>query len=75
MPCTQPPFPTRCNMVGLCVDLMALFCAPSYPACAGATCGTPCTLCDPADPGCMEPPGLKACDFLGLCAPLPVACP
>jgi len=41
-------------------------CAP-YDPCLGSACGDPCTVCDPADPDCVETQELKACNALGVC--------
>ena len=39
-----------------------------YNPCAGLGCGVSCTVCDPQDPTCMEPPPSgKACNRSGLC--------
>src|SRR5258706_227333 len=38
-----------------------------YQACAGKTCGDTCTICDPADPSCIETAVLKACDRSNAC--------
>ncbi len=38
-----------------------------YQPCAGKTCGDTCTVCDPADTGCVETADLKLCDAAGQC--------
>jgi hypothetical protein len=38
-----------------------------YEPCAGKSCGTACTVCDPADKGCVETAVVKACDAAGAC--------
>ncbi len=51
-----------------CLPLFA--CGPienDYDPCEGASCGDPCTLCDPADPDCVETMDLKVCGADGLC--------
>jgi hypothetical protein len=33
-----------------------------YNGCAGKACGVACTVCDPHDTACVEPPGAKMCN-------------
>jgi hypothetical protein len=33
-----------------------------YNGCAGKACGVACTVCDPHDTTCIEPPGAKMCN-------------
>jgi hypothetical protein len=40
---------------------------PAYAPCAGKKPGASCTLCDPADTGCIETAVLKTCDASGTC--------
>lgn len=35
--------------------------------CGGLDCGDSCVWCDPAIPGCVEPPGNKVCSRFGFC--------
>jgi hypothetical protein len=52
-------------------------CVVSYPRCdgydpcQGKACGSPCTVCDPRDTGCVETAVLKFCDAGGACGPHP----
>ena len=48
--------------------------APHYDPCAGKACATPCTVCDPHDTGCVEPPGSKQCNAHQQCVTTPI-CP
>jgi len=41
---------------------------PPYDPCAGKSCGDRCTICDPADPDCVETSVLKQCQPDGTCA-------
>jgi hypothetical protein len=36
--------------------------AAHYNGCAGKACGVACTVCDPHDAACIEPPGAKMCN-------------
>lgn len=38
-----------------------------YDPCAGLSCGSMCSLCDPNDPDCMETGEIKACNHAGGC--------
>ena len=40
-----------------------------YEPCLGKACGDACTLCDPADPDCVEDQVTKACNSEGVCEP------
>jgi hypothetical protein len=48
--------------------------APHYDPCVGKACATPCTVCDPHDASCVEPPGSKQCNAHQQCVATPV-CP
>lgn len=48
---------------------------PSYQACAGKSCGDSCTICDPADPNCVESAELKYCQADNTCSGLQPECP
>jgi len=48
--------------------------APHYDPCAGKACATPCTVCDPHDTTCVEPPGSKQCNAHQQCVTTPI-CP
>jgi hypothetical protein len=48
--------------------------APHYDFCVGKACATPCTVCDPHDTTCAEPPGSKQCNAHQQCVATPV-CP
>lgn len=41
---------------------------PDYDPCDGKTCGDSCTICDPADPNCVETAVLKVCQADGTCS-------
>ena len=43
--------------------------------CANKSCGDPCTVCAPDEPGCVEPAGVKECSPAGVCEPAPAQCP
>jgi hypothetical protein len=47
---------------------------PHYDPCAGKACGVACTLCDPHDVQCIEPPGNKVCNPHQQCVTA-VVCP
>jgi hypothetical protein len=49
-------------------------CPPPYEPCAGKACGDSCTVCDPADPDCVETDVLKFCQPDGACSPLQPTC-
>lgn len=69
----NPAYPSQFAS-GACMESTYGLCG-DYQPCAGLTCGWPCTLCDPADPNCVEPdPQLKTCSAQGACGP-PEACP
>ena len=40
-----------------------------YDPCEGRACGEECTLCDPANPDCIETAVVKYCDMDGQCVP------
>lgn len=40
----------------------------NYDPCAGKTCGASCTICNPADIGCVETAVLKRCTSAGVCS-------
>jgi hypothetical protein len=44
-------------------------CAPPYQPCAGKACGENCTICNPADPDCVETAVVKYCTADGSCTP------
>lgn len=46
----------------------------SYDPCAGKVCGASCTVCDPADPSCVETAVVKSCDAGGSCVTGQVSC-
>jgi hypothetical protein len=48
--------------------------AGHYDPCAAKSCGAPCTVCDPHDPHCVEPPGQKQCNAHDQCVTTPI-CP
>src|SRR6476619_4363092 len=48
--------------------------APHYDPCVGKACTTPCTVCDPHDATCVEPPGSKQCNAHQQCVTTPI-CP
>lgn len=39
-----------------------------YDPCAGKKCGASCTICNPADIGCVETAVLKNCTVAGVCS-------
>jgi hypothetical protein len=41
--------------------------AAHYNGCAGKGCGVACTVCDPHDTSCVEPPGAKQCNPHEMC--------
>jgi hypothetical protein len=48
--------------------------AAHYNGCAGKGCAVACTICDPHDTACVEPPGTKECNAHEQCVTAPV-CP
>jgi hypothetical protein len=46
----------------------------AYVPCAGKACGDACTVCDPADPNCMETAVVKQCNAAGTCDAAPAQC-
>jgi hypothetical protein len=48
--------------------------AAHYDPCAAKSCGAPCTVCDPHDAHCVEPPGQKQCNAHDQCVTTPI-CP
>lgn len=47
--------------------------SPGYQPCKDVC--PVCSLCDPADPDCVEPPGTRHCQTDGTCTPGYVPCP
>ena len=41
--------------------------ATHYNGCLGKVCGVACTVCDPHDTACVEPPGSKQCNPHEMC--------
>src|SRR6185503_421961 len=39
-----------------------------YDPCAGKACGDLCSLCDPAEPNCVEPTVIMTCTATGQCS-------
>ncbi|MCK6550766.1 hypothetical protein L6R52_33320 [Myxococcota bacterium] len=39
----------------------------TWDSCAGSVCGAACTICEPGDGACVEPPGTFACSAAGAC--------
>ena len=46
-----------------------------YEPCIGKICGASCTLCDPHDLTCTEPPGTKSCNLHNQCSATEPMCP
>ena len=57
--------PTSDCVNGQCVGSFPS--CPGYDPCAGKLCGEPCTICDPADPNCVQPAVEMYCDDLAQC--------
>jgi hypothetical protein len=61
--CDRPFSPsgiTVCDGQGACVPPeKATACPGGWDACGGASCGTPCSLCDPLDAGCWPEQALQ----------------
>lgn len=49
------------------VEAKAVAQRPPYDPCAAKSCGQGCTVCDPADRGCVETAVLKQCSREGKC--------
>ena len=76
-PCPLPPDEYySCDETGACLPGGAA-CPPCkngepycpYNTCLGQPCGTPCKVCDPKDPGCVEPMEPAVCSASGECLP------
>ena len=68
----------QCGADGMCYPNTTVPCPPPpYDPCLWKWCGDSCTICDPSDPNCSEPPGAKQCDANGSCiVPAgPLVCP
>jgi hypothetical protein len=46
-----------------------------YDPCLNKACGASCTICDPHDPSCVEPPGTKTCSPHQECLASEPICP
>jgi hypothetical protein len=78
--CPQPGAPcTECSDGSVacpevdCVRRRCVYsfpqCPPPYDPCADKACGDLCTICDPADPDCVETAVVKLCQPDGGCSP------
>ena len=67
--CTETCEDIACNLDGECVSSTEAICEepPPYEPCGGKSCGDMCTICDPADPDCVETMEIKACNPDGQC--------
>src|SRR5262249_19045446 len=69
--CAETAVLKFCHADGACKDY-APACIPPpppppYQPCANKACGQSCTVCNPADPNCMETAVLKQCNAQGQC--------
>lgn len=58
-----------CNPQGVWVCTKRACPGGNYKPCGGKACGDRCTICDPADPNCVETAVVKYCDDQENCSP------
>lgn len=78
MPCITCPDNSQACPTSACIEGQCAYAVPGckggYNSCAGKSCGALCTVCDPADPTCVETGIVKFCTAEGTCGPLMPSC-